>query len=142
MLKKLVSGCAVFIAATAFSLPAQARVVHVSGAHVGHYGGARVAAVHRGVYRSGAWRGQYGRYGYGRYAYGYRPYWGAAGVAAGVAAGAAALAWPSYYGYAYDNGYNNGAVTYQGGPRYPYYQRPYGYGYYGYGTPYRNWTEF
>jgi len=145
MLKKLMSGCAVLIAATAFSLPAEARVVHVSGAHVGHYGGARVAAAHRGVYRSGAWRGQYGRYGYGRYAYGHRPYWGAAGVAAGVAAGAAALAWPSYYGYAYDNGYNSGAVTtYQGGPRYPYYQRPYGYGYYGYGygSPYRNWTEF
>jgi len=130
------------IVAIAFSIPAQARVVHVSGAHVGHFGGARVATVHRGIYRGGVRRGQYGRY-----AYGYRPYWRAAGVAAGVAAGAAALAWPyNNYGYAYDNGYGYGYsgygygygdVTYRGGPRYPHYQRPYGYG----GT-YRNWTEF
>jgi hypothetical protein len=133
MLKKLASSCAVLIVATAFSIPAQARVAHVSGAHVGNFSGARVAATHRGIYRSGVRRGQYGRY-----AYGYRPYWGAAGVAAGVVAGAAALAWPyNNYGYAYDNGYGYGGVTYQGGPRYPYYQRPYGYG-----SPYRNWTEF
>jgi len=147
MLKKLASSCAVLIVATAFSIPAQARVAHVGGARVAHVGGAhvgnirgdRVAAVNRGIYRNGVRRGQYGRY-----AYGYRPYWGAGAVAAGVATGAAALAWRNnYYGYAYDNsypydnGYGYGGVTYQGGPRYPYYQRPYGYG-----GPYRNWTEF
>src|SRR5262249_829694 len=114
-----------------------------------NFHGARVAAVHRGVYRNGVWRGQYGRYGY-------RPYAGAAAVAAGVATGAAALAWRNNYygsaydtgyaydngyaydhGYAYDNGYGYGGVTYQGGPRYPYFQQPYGYG-----GPYRNWTQF
>ena len=138
MLKKLASSCAILIAATAFSVPTQARVVHVGGAHVGNFQGARIATVNRGIYRGGVRRGQYGRY-----AYGYRPYWRAAGVAAGVAgvaAGAAALAWPyNNYGYAYDNGYgySDGGVIYQGGPRYPYYQRPYGYG-----SPYRYWTDF
>jgi hypothetical protein len=133
MLKQLASGCAVLIVATAFSIPAEARVARVGGAHVGNFHGARVAAANRGIYRTGVRRGQYGRY-----AYGYRPYWGGAAVAAGVATGAAALAWRNnYYGYAYDNGYGYGGMTYQGGPRYPYYQRPYGYG-----GSYRNWTQF
>src|SRR5262245_19679932 len=149
MLKKFATSCAVLILTTAFSMPAQARVAHVKGTHVGEFNGARVAVANRGIYRNDVWRGQYGRY-----AYGYRPYlgWRAAGVAAGVAAGAAALAWPYNYGYAYDsgygdgnygyeydngNGYGYGGVTYQGGPRSPYYQRSYGYG-----SPYRNWTQF
>jgi hypothetical protein len=139
----------VLIVAAAFSMPAQARVAHVKGAHIGNFSGARVAAAHRGIYRGGVWRGQHGRY-----AYGYRPYWGwgAAGIAAGFAASAAASAWPNNYGYtydnnpgyayynygyAYDNPYGYGGVTYQGGPRYPYYQRSFGYG-----SPYRNWTQF
>src|SRR5262249_61524505 len=114
MPKKLMSGCAVLIVATAFSLPAQARAVHVSGARVGHYNGARVAVAHRGVYRSGAWRGQYGRYGHGRYAYGYRPYWGAAGVVAGVASGGGAFGGPSFFCYAVYQPEHNGGLVFAG----------------------------
>ncbi|MFZ0356116.1 MAG: hypothetical protein WAM12_20830 [Pseudolabrys sp.] len=55
---------------------------------------------------------------------------GAAGVAAG------AYAYDNGYGYTYDNG-NGYGMTYQGGPRSPYYQRSYGYD-----SLYRNWTEF
>ena len=93
---------------------------------------------HRRAYRQeyyGANSGPF-RYGYGTY----QPYWGAAGVAPGVAA----LATPYNYGYAYDNygyasdnGASYGGLTYQGGPRSPYYQRSYGYD-----SPYRNWTQF
>ena len=133
MLKKFASSCAVIIVVTAVSIPAQARVVRVSGDHVGNFTGARVVAANGGIYRSGVWRGQYGRngYRYGRYAYGYRPYWGL-----GAAGAAGAYAYDNGYGYAYDNG-NGYGMTYQGGPRSPYYQRSYGYD-----SPYRNWTEF
>ncbi|MGC2116416.1 MAG: hypothetical protein WA656_17985 [Pseudolabrys sp.] len=137
MLKKFASSCAAIIVVTAVSIPTQARVVRVSGDHVGNLTGTRVVAANGSIYRSGVWRGQYRHngYRYGRYAYGYRPYWrlGAAG-AAGVAAGA--YAYDNGYGYTYDNG-NGYGMTYQGGPRSPYYQRSYGYD-----SLYRNWTEF
>ena len=138
MLKKLGCSCVVLVAAAAFSMPAQARAVRASGVHVGHINGARVAVVNRGIYRNGYWRG--------RYANGYPGWRAAAGVAAGVAA-ASALTYPYYSGYAYDSGYGgyaydqgygyygNGGVTYQGGPRYPYYQQPYY-------SPYKQWWQF
>ncbi|MGC1092612.1 MAG: hypothetical protein WA905_07745 [Pseudolabrys sp.] len=77
MLKKFASSCAAIIVVTAVSIPTQARVVRVSGDHVGNLTGTRVVAANGSIYRSGVWRGQYGHngYRYGRYAYGYRPYW-------------------------------------------------------------------
>ena len=86
---------------------------------------------HRRAYRQEYYGANSGPYSYGR-------------DAAGVAPGVAALATPYNYGYAYDNygyasdnGASYGGLTYQGGPRSPYYQRSYGYD-----SPYRNWTQF
>jgi hypothetical protein len=95
-----------------------------------------VAGVNRRAHRR-AYRQEYYGANSGPYDYGtYQP--------AGVAAGVVALGSPYNYGYAYDNyGYaaDNGAtyggLTYQGGPRSPYYQRSYGYD-----SPYRYWTQF
>ena len=98
------------------AIPAQARVVRVSGDHVGNFTGARVVTANGSIYRSGVGRGQYGRNGYrnGHYAYGYRPYWRLQRVLPAL------YAYDNGYGYAYDNG-NGYGMTYQGGPRSPYY---------------------